>query len=174
MLHTSLSRSSVLCTAVCRCQSRLAVRSTLHFPPRCPYLFHVPVCLSDSLLLDPFRLSSLPKGKENGVTSCTRSPLLASLVVFLGFLPLGFPLGCFSFWYTPFGSLIPLLISLSQCLERKSVFLELQTFLGLEGTSPPCSSSPPPAVRHVRCSLHVSGQPAELEQFRDVQRLCIC
>lgn len=75
--------------------------------------------------------------------SCTRSPLLPSLVVLLGIFAIGFSAWLFQLLVYPFGSLIPLLISLSQCLERKSVFLESQTFLGLEGTSPPCSPRPP-------------------------------
>ena len=95
------------------------------------------VSLSGRLCLDRCRLSSLRKGKENGVVSYTSLSLLSPLVV----LPWNFCPYIFLLAVSTSGILLvplclssPCLFPLSQCRERRSIFLESQTFLGLEGT----------------------------------------
>lgn len=174
MLRTSFSQSSVsVHSSACRCQSRPQLRaSTLRFP------LGVHIC---SLCLcvfwqppRPFRLSSLPKGKENGVMSYDRvtPSFLHWWFFFWDFCRWVFPLLSQLLGILRLGSLIPLLISLSQCLERKSVS-RVADLLGIRRNKSSLFTWPTPKPQHVKCSLHVSGQSAELEQFRDVQRLCI-
>lgn len=144
MLRTSFSQSPLF-----RAQQCVVLSPGSQFAPPCVSSVSIFVpCACVSFWQPPLRpFPFVFFRKERRMVSCRTDRVTPSFLhwwfFFLGFLPLGFPLGCFSFWYTPFGSLIPLLISLSQCLERKSVFLESQTFLGLEGTSPPCSPRPP-------------------------------
>lgn len=146
---------SVLCIAVYRCQSQ--ARSSFHpafFPSVSVYLFPVPVSLPSSLLLDPFRLSSLLEGKENGVMSCTSLPLLPALVLFVvGSSSWLVQLLVYSSLHlVSFVSLIPVFI-FSISVPRKEVYFPRDADLFRVRWNKR-SPSPPPAVKY---SLHFSG-----------------
>lgn len=80
--HTGFSWFSVLGIVLYMCQSQAP--SSFHsaiFPSASIYLFPMPMPLSGRLRLNRCRLSSLRKGKENGVLSYTSLSLLSPLVL---------------------------------------------------------------------------------------------
>ena len=126
------------------------------------------VSLSGRLRLDRCRLSSLRKGKENGVMSYTSLSLFSPLVVLpWNFCPYIFLLAVSTsgillvLHLVPFVSLITLFIS-SISVPRKEVCFPRVTDL-FRVRRNKRSPSPPPAIRHVKYSLLFSGQSAEFK-----------